>query len=367
MKIAILADPLDGQYAGIHIYTREFINAIIQYDKLNEYILIRQKKSIEYPQLQQVVVPNLPVYTGFQVLRLFFIFPIILRKLKVDAVLEPAHFGPFNLPKRIKRITVIHDLTPILFPELHRFYSQTLQRIFLQGILKKADLILTNSDHTSRDTIAFCQSTQDKIKRIYLGKDEQFTPTACSKTIDKFDLERPYFLSVGTIEPRKNLLLLLSAYEQFRRSGKERVRLLVVGKRGWKAQAIMNELENHPFKEDIKVLGYVNREELPVLYSKTLALIYPSIYEGFGLPVLEAMSCGAPCILSDSSSLPEVGGDAACYFKHTDSKKLFALMKEIFQDKQLRNSMRKKSLEQAAKFSWNAYAEAFVKAIETLK
>ncbi|MCF6341738.1 MAG: glycosyltransferase [Bacteroidales bacterium] len=199
MKIAILADPLDGQYAGIHVYTRELIDALNQFDKKNEYVLVRQKKGAEFPGMKQVVVPNFPVYTGFQVLRVFFLFPLILRKLKVDAVVEPAHFGPFNLPKRMKRITVIHDLTPIKFPGLHRFYSQALQRIFLRGILKRAHLILTNSENTSRDTLEFYPGSEKKIKRIYLGKEDIFKPDFHSETISKFGLDEPYFLFVGTI------------------------------------------------------------------------------------------------------------------------------------------------------------------------
>ena len=367
MKIAILADPLDGQYAGIHIYTRELINALAQYDKKNEYILIRQKHGNEYPGVKQIAVPNLPVYTGFQVLRLFFIFPVILRKLKVDAVVEPAHFGPFNLPKRMKRITVIHDLTPIKFPELHRFYSQTLQRFFLKGILKRAHLILTNSDNTSRDTTANYPDASKKIKRIYLGKDVLFKPTFHPGTINKFGLNQPYFLFVGTIEPRKNLLVLLKAFTAFRREAKDPVKLIIAGKRGWKAEPEMEALAKHPFKNDIIIAGYVAREELPVLYTKTLAFIYPSKYEGFGLPVLEAMACGAPCIISGSSSLPEVGGSAAQYFDPTDSEELCSLMIDVSGNEEKRSEMEKKSLEQAEKFSWKKYAEEFIDAIETLK
>ncbi|MCF6171093.1 MAG: glycosyltransferase family 4 protein [Bacteroidales bacterium] len=366
MKIAILADPLDGQYAGIHVYTRELIDALNQFDKKNEYVLVRQKKGAEFPGMKQVVVPNFPVYTGFQVLRVFFLFPLILRKLKVDAVVEPAHFGPFNLPKRMKRITVIHDLTPIKFPGLHRFYSQALQRIFLRGILKRAHLILTNSENTSRDTLEFYPGSEKKIKRIYLGKEDIFKPDFHSETISKFGLDEPYFLFVGTIEPRKNLLVLLKAYTAFRQAVRKPVRLIIAGQLGWKAEPEMEALAQHPFKNDIVITGYVKREELPVLYTNARAFIYPSKYEGFGLPVLEAMACGAPCLVSDSSSLPEVGGEAALYFSPADSDKLCSLMIAVNADEGKRDEMRKRSLGQAEKFSWKKCAEEFMDAIETL-
>lgn len=366
MRIAILADPLDNQYAGIHVYTKELIRALVKYDKENEYILIRQKNQDDFPGLKQVVVPNYPIYTGFQVLRFFLIFPLILRRLKVDAVLEPAHFGPFNLPRRIKRITVIHDLTPIRFPSLHRWYSQTLQRIFLKGILKRADLIITNSENTSRDVLEYIPECQEKTKRIYLGKDGIYKPENLPAVIEKYNLTHPYFLFTGTLEPRKNLLVLLQAYTKFRNYSKRNIGLIIVGKTGWKADDILAALDQHPYRNDIQRLGYVERDELPTIYSHALALIYPSIYEGFGLPVLEAMACGTPCILSNSSSLPELGGNAALYFDPKDSETLTKLMIQLETDPVLQKEMKKKSLRQAELFSWRSYAEEFIKLTKKL-
>jgi len=150
MKIAIIADPLDNQSAGVHTYTRQLVRSIAEFDTENEYILIREKKDPNLP-FEQIAIPNIHLPIGFSAFRLFFIIPLILRFKKIDAVLEPAHFGPFNLPKRIKRITMIHDLTPIIFPQYHRYHSQILQRIFLRRILRKADMILSNSQNTSKD------------------------------------------------------------------------------------------------------------------------------------------------------------------------------------------------------------------------
>ncbi|MCD4729563.1 MAG: glycosyltransferase family 4 protein [Bacteroidales bacterium] len=367
MRIAILADPLDNQYAGIHIYTKELIRALIHVDKANEYILIRQKRDNDFPELKQIIVPNLPLYTGFQIFRFFLIFPIIAQRLKVDAVVEPAHFGPFNLPKKIKRITVIHDLTPIKFPELHRYYSQTLQRVFLKKILKKADLIITNSNNTSQDVIEFLPGSEEKVKRIYLGKEKLFKPCKQEKTIEKYNLNKPYFLFTGTLEPRKNILVLLSAFDAFRNLTNLNVKLIIVGKKGWKSEPVMDALKNHPYKNDIQLLGYVPRQDLPTLYTNAIAFIYPSIYEGFGLPVLEAMACGTPCILSNSSSLPEVGGDAALYFNVHNTSELAEKMKILVEDINLRKEMKQKSLIQASRFSWDLYAMEFSKTIEKLK
>ncbi len=367
MRIAILADPLDNQYAGIHIYTKELISALLRVDKINEYVLIRQKRNDDFPEVKQIIVPNLPIYTGFQIIRFFIIFPIIARRLKIDAVVEPAHFGPFNLPKRIKRITVIHDLTPIKFPELHRYYSQTLQRVFLKKILKKANLIITNSNNTTKDVIEFLPGSEEKVKRIYLGKEDTFKPSRQKEIIEKYNLNDQYFLFTGTLEPRKNIIILLNAFEKFKDSTDIQVKFIIVGKKGWKSEPIMDAIENHPYKNDIQLLGYVPRQDLPTLLTCAIALVYPSIYEGFGLPVLEAMACGTPCILSRTSSLPEVGGNAALYFDFRSSDDLFEKLTLLASNEGKRGEMSEKSIKQSEKFSWEKCAGEFVKSLENIE
>ncbi len=366
MRIVILADPLDNQSAGIHIYTKEMVKALLKYDTQNEYILIRQKKKDDFSGVEQYVIPNFPKIILYPTFRLFVIIPLFLRKLKADAVLEPAHFGPFNLPKKIKRITIIHDLTPILFPHLHRFHSQLLQKIFLEHILKQADLIISNSKNTNDDINMQYPFTKGKVKCIYLGKNDDFRRSEKADVITKFNLEEHYFLSVGTIEPRKNLLTLLEAFETFRDKNEDFFKLIIVGKKGWKTKKFFSALKKHPYRKDIYIVGYVSTEELTVLYSKATALIYPSFYEGFGLPVLEAMSCGTACIVSNSSSLPEVGGDAVEYFDPANSDELSSTMLELCKNTKKRQVMSEKSLNQAAKFSWKTYAERFIVAVRNL-
>ncbi|MCB0806059.1 MAG: glycosyltransferase family 4 protein, partial [Bacteroidales bacterium] len=262
-RIVILADPLDNQYAGIHIYTREMIRSVTEPDRKNEYILIREKKSDDFPHLRQIAVPNLPLWTGYQAMRFFVIFPTIILKLKPDIVIEPAHFGPFNLPRTIKRMTIIHDLTPIKFPELHRGYSAMLQRIFLKRILNKAHLILTNSNNTLKDVKEVFPFTGNKLKMIYPGKDRLFKPTDPGEIRKKHKLSEPYFIFVGTIEPRKNLLMLLKSYQKFRAQSSMHVHLVIAGKYGWKSDAFKEALGDCPYCEDIRIMGYVDRNDLP--------------------------------------------------------------------------------------------------------
>ena len=367
MRIVILADPLDNQTAGVHIFTREFIHALVKYDTDNEYILIREKRDESLP-LEQIEVPNIHLPIGFGALRLFFIIPLIVRRLKPDVVLEPAHFGPFNLPERIKRITVIHDLTPIIFPQFHRWHSQILQKIFLGRILKNADIVLTNSENTSQDVENYYPVTKGKVVSGLLGKEELYQPTQSREYLEQRQINFPYFLFVGTIEPRKNLLVLLEAFADYKKKDKEDTKLILIGGNGWKSESFLEALEQHPNRSDIIRPGYVEKQYLPELYTHCKAFIYPSLYEGFGLPILEAMACGAIVITSDISSMPEVGGEAALYINPSLSSSLLMQMEIVSNLNADEVADRKeKSITQAGKFSWEKFALHFKENLKSLK
>jgi glycosyltransferase involved in cell wall biosynthesis len=360
VKIAILADPLDTQYAGIHIYTRELVRALVSAGSAHSFVIVRSRKRNEFPGAEELVVPVIKQIPGQQSLRLFLQIPLKLARMGVDLVIEPSHFGPFNLPKRIRRVTVIHDITPILFPKLHVFHSQLLQRIFLPGIMRRADHIITNSDYTTQDLNRHFPLSKGKTIRAYPGREAIFRPVDQPGIPAKYGIHGPYFLYVGTIEPRKNLTVLLAAYKIFRQEHSQAAHLVIVGKRGWKSEAFFDELESNPFRQDIHLPGYVAREDLPALYSHAEAFVYPSVYEGFGLPVLEAMSCETACILSDRTSLPEVGGDAAIYFDPEDPRMLAAHLIRMVEEKDLRRRLAAAGLERAKTFSWESTARTIL-------
>ena len=365
MKLAILADPLDNQRAGVHVFTKELINAIIALGKADQLLLIREKID-ENLKVEQIAIPNIHLPIGFASLRLFFIVPYILRKHKIDAVFEPAHFGPFNLPKKIKRITMIHDLTPILLPQYHRWHSQILQRLFLKSILKNTDWILTNSRHTQNDVQKVFPFAKGKTSYIHLGKHSSFKPTQQADRLKQLGIHSPYFMYVGTIEPRKNLLTLLKSFEIFCTDNKA-VDLVIVGQLGWKSEAFKAALKNHPFRDRIHLTGFVAFSDLPILYTHSIALIYPSEYEGFGLPIIEALACGTQVIAAHNSSLIEIGEEAAIFFETHNSKDLCEKMLYA-QDVNMKFSEKEfnKRIKHATKFSWNRCAELFLKKVSEI-
>lgn len=367
MRIAILGDALDLQYAGVHVYLRGLLNALAEADRENEYLLVRPRPGGDFENMRELIVPIRPGIPGHQYLRALTAMPRRLAGEGVDVVVEPAHFGPFRLPERVKRVTVIHDLTPVLFPQFHPIQSSVVHKIVLPGILKRADGIVANSRHTQSDIEKFYPVSKGKISVVLPGREAIFRPVQEAVVLKKYGIRQPYLLCVGTLEPRKNLTALLEAYEQFRRATGQAVQLVLAGKDGWKNGPFFEALRRSPFRSDIVLTGYTERSELPVLCSMARLFVYPSLYEGFGLPALEAMACGAPVLLSNASSLPEVGGDAAGYFDPGDVDGLSKKLAELLGDERKLQKMSELSLAQAEKFNWRRSAEAFVSLMKKLK
>lgn len=360
MRIAILADPIDNQFAGVHVYTREMVNALMRHNPGHQLILVRERHDPSLQGVGQIIVPNTRWPVGFASLRLLVIVPWLLRRAKADVVVEPAHFGPFNLAKKIKRVTIIHDLTPILFPHYHRIHSSLLQRIFLPGILKRAWRIIANSENTANDLCRVYPVVCNRVVKIYPGVREDLM---VSKESPGDENQKQYFLFVGTIEPRKGLLTLLEAYRLYREKTNNATRLVIAGSKGWKCKSFFRQHEKHPFKSDIIIQGYIPDPELISLYKNALALIYPSEYEGFGFPVLEAMHLGTPVIATRCSSLPEVAGESALFVEPGDSAGLSLAMETLAADPALRHQLSVKGKRQAEGFSWERFAREFYRVI----
>lgn len=370
MRIGIIADPIDNQSAGVHVYTKEMVLSLIKQDRVNEYIIIRQKKGEEidksYTHVKEIVVANSSLPIGYASLRLFFIIPYILRREKVDIVIEPAHFGPFNLPKKIKRITVIHDLTPILFPEWHRWHSGVLQKIFLPHILKKTNYVLTNSLTTERELHRIYPFTKSKTWMIYPGFKNLVAVNNEDKFIEKYRSSTDsYFLFVGTLEPRKNLSLLLDAYSIYKTKSNSTTQLIIAGGKGWKNEAFYERLNQHPNKADILITGFISNEELSFLYQHALAFVYPSQYEGFGFPVIEAMSAGTQVITTANTSMDEITSPYAITFRNNDTADLAAKMMQIA-TLNLDSSKIKDLIILAKKYDWFKFANKLIEKIQLI-
>lgn len=313
MKIVILADSISTQSSGIHYYGVQFVERLLRDFPNNDYHLIASKK-LEQFDIPQTIIPlkAFPLHLRF---RQIFSIPKAVKKLNPDHVIELAHFGPFRLDTKIKRTTVIHDLTPIYFPAYHSSFSHWMHKLLMPGIIKKADSIIVNSSLTKEDVIKFQASANSKLNTIFPDID---IPNSTQKAKHA---QGKYLLTVGTIEPRKNYKLLIDAFKSIGDKDKE-VKLVIVGKMGWKMDGFQSLIDQHPHKDRIIITGFVTREELWSYYENARAFVFTSNYEGFGIPVLEACYHGLPLLLSDVPTSIEIAEDAAIYFNKENTSEL---------------------------------------------
>ncbi|MFH1620163.1 MAG: glycosyltransferase family 1 protein [bacterium] len=279
--------------------------------------------------------------------------PWKLRKLKAGVLLSPNHEALFLSP--CPQVVVIHDLLPLLFsdsyPKLRYYYRHVLPRL-----LRRADAIVSVSHNTRQDIIRHYQLPPAKITVIYSGVDQtRFHPQVSASKADE-----PYILFVGNQYPYKNIVRLIETFAGLVQDGFTH-RLLLAGENHPRHFPELRRLVMESGLDDrVRFLGYVPEKELPRLYSEAELFVLPSLYEGFGLPVLEAMACGCPVALAQSSSLPEVGGEAGCYFNPTDVPDIRSKLAELLRNPDRRRRMVEAGYEQARKFRWEKTAGSYI-------
>jgi glycosyltransferase involved in cell wall biosynthesis len=265
------------------------------------------------------------------------------------------------LPVReIATVLTVHDLTYRNLPQYHSRANRLYLNAAMPLYCRRADRIVVDSEHTRRDLIAAYHLPAEKIAVVYPALNSRFQPAAAAE-IERvradYHLPDRYLLFVGTIEPRKNLTRLLQAFESLYQE-KLTDGLVIIGKRGWLCDEFFAALEQSPAKAAVIFPGFIADADLPALYTGAQAFAFPSLYEGFGYPPLEALACGTPVASSDSSSLPEVGGDAVLYFDPLDVASQTAALRRLLTDRDLQLDLRRRGRLQAAKFSWERTAEA---------
>lgn len=275
-------------------------------------------------------------------------------------------FSPYYpIPKHrpCKGVFTIHDLIPLKHPEW--FPSPSTKDFFENNIregVKHADHILADSHSTKNDIIECFKTNPDKITVVHLAADERFynaKKTDGALTVNKKTIQSPYLLSVCTLEPRKNLLKTIEAYNLLRKSVKasKSLKLVLVGALGWNYETLLEAIKKSPYAEDIVVTGYITEGELAQLYANAKAFVYASLYEGFGLPVLEAMASGVPVVTAKNSSLIEVGADAVIYQDPHSAQSIAEGIELAIYDSSTRQGCMDKGKKQAKSFSWEKTAD----------
>lgn len=256
---------------------------------------------------------------------------------------------------RARTVFTLHDLIFEIFPEHHKRYNHTFLKLMMPRFLRAADAIICVSDWTRRDAERLYGIDPARMTVIYEAADTRYQPTRDEEVLAavraRYALPEQFILHVGTIEPRKNLNTLLAAFAALK-GDFPRLKLVLVGKKGWLYEPFFAKLAASGLESEVIFPGFVAEEDLPRLYQLATVFAFPSVYEGFGLPPLEALACGTPVVCSNASSLPEVVGDAGLLVPPTDTAWLTAALRRVLSDADLRRDLQQRGPTRAAHFSW---------------
>jgi glycosyltransferase involved in cell wall biosynthesis len=366
VRVAIDYTAAVNQSAGIGRFVRSLIGALSDLDGDTSYLLLHAAPNglveARFPSGKNFVRRELKFtqrYLDIAWHRLKLPLPVDLITGPVDVF----HSPDFVLPpvRRARTLLTVHDLAFLLYPECaDESLREYLERAVPRSV-RRADFVVADSENTRNDVICLLGARPERVEVVPGGVDPMFRPVEDEQQLasfrERFELgDQPFILSVGVIEPRKNHRLLFQAYELLRERRKVPHRLVVVGRRGWLWEDAIAQAERSAFRDDIIFLGFVPDEDLPTMYSAASVFAFPSLYEGFGLPPLEAMACGTPVVVSKSSSLPEVVGEAGLQVDAQDPDGLAAALELLILDEPLRADLRRRGIERAATFSWSAAA-----------
>jgi len=369
MKIGFDVSQTAENKAGCGFFADQLIQHLVQKDQVNDYMLYpvfynyRSSKYKEATRPQKSNVKLMFADSSFgQVIRLWDNLKIDRNKLLGSPDL--IHANNFSCPKDVdaKKIVTVYDMSFLDCPE---FTTEENRIVCFSGVFDAsiyADHIITISQSSKKAFLKyFPHYPEERISVVYLGNRASLSNRVNTKTLDrtmhKLSLKEKFWLSVGTVEPRKNYELLFKAYARFISDSSDNFPLYIAGGKGWLESDIGRMVESLGIKDSVKFLGYVSDDELSVLYTKCYAFIYPSFYEGFGLPVLEAMSCGAPIICSKTTSLPEIVEDAGVFIDPFSVNSLVDAMVRVKENEHLRENLKSRAINQCQKFSWDNAAE----------
>ena len=281
---------------------------------------------------------------------------------KCDIYWQP-NFIPLPSIKAKKVVTTVHDFSFILHRDYHpKERIEHFENHFFQSI-NLSDLIITGSNYSKKEILDRLDFKEHQVKVIYHGLNHNLFRCYEDIKLD-FDLPKKFILSVGSIEPRKNLLGLLKAYNLLDDKTKDEYKLVLVGFKGWQNRELMQEIEKN--KTHIDYLGFISDEELAKVYNLATCFIFPSFYEGFGLPILEAMACATPVISSNTTSMPEVGGDAVLYCDPNNLEDIKENLHTLLHDEVLQKDMIEKGLKRVQNFTWENSAKEHIKVFKEL-
>ena len=358
MKIGVNGRFLIAKQTGVQRAASNLVRALIAIDRENEYIIFtgdvqKDNPDWDYPN---VTVVGSYIREGNSFRNHWweqFVLPKLAKKYRVDVLHSPANMAP--LFYRGVSVVHIHDLCFVVNPQWYSYLFHSVYNIVIPRLAKKATRVITNSNNSRNDLLQFCRIDANKVNLIYWAVDSRFSPLP-EPDVPKIDFPKEgYILYVGSLEPRKNISTLIKAYQKLRTDFPEiKTKLILIG--GESPLFADVRLKIKRWEEDVIFKGYVEDKCLREYYRNAMVVAYPSFYEGFGLPPLEAMASGAPVVTSLTSSIPEVVGDAALMVSPFDYQQLAQTLSKVILSEELREHMSRAGLEQVKKFNWSRVA-----------
>jgi glycosyltransferase involved in cell wall biosynthesis len=390
MRIGIdartILNPEKGEAIGAGHYTYQLIRNLLELDTENEYVLffdfhVREK------DIKKFTKPNVKIkFYPFSDYKKYLpgayseiLGTATLAKEKLDVLHATSPHSRIPVGYRGKCVVTFHDLSIYKIPQCYPKISNAKERAVYNLMSGKADKIIAVSESTKKDVEEIFKIPSEKIKVIYSGLDKRFFEESKAdnrKVLEKYGITKKYILFLGTLEPSKNIDRLLEAFAKFKEklnpptngnSSKFDYQLVLAGKRGWLSKQYLRIIKDLGISKDVIFTGYVIGDELVPLFKNSQFFVMPSLYEGFGMTVLEAFATGTPAIISKVSSLPEIAQDAAYYVNPVNTQEISEAMIKFSQDENLRNEYRNKGLEQVKKFDWQKTARETLEVYKSFK
>ena len=365
MRILFDISPAVHRHGGLGRYASELLRALLQIDRANDYHAFYSK--LGAGEQVDPALDRLPAHTLGLPAKPWRMGVLLaeLAHIPMDTWLPPCdlfHATEHLLPplQRAGSVFTIHDLIFLRFPEYHLPLNRWYLSLMLPRFLRRADALIAVSENTKRDVVKLMQIPPDKITVIYEGVNPAYKPlddrAARDRVREKYNLPAEYILCFATLEPRKNLLTLLDAYHALLARDQAVPALVLAGRKGWLYQPIFARVHELGLEDRVHFTDWVAEQDAPVIMNMASVFVFPSLYEGFGLPPLEAMACGTPLICSNASSLPEVVGAGGLLFEPRDVGALANALARVLADAELRAQLRGRGIEQARKFTWERAA-----------
>lgn len=383
MKIGIDIRCLsEGRRTGVEEYSLNLLEKILKEDSDNKYVLFLnswKKPKLEIDFLKNHKNVELKISRFPNKILNFFLWYFDWPKLDkliggVDVFFMP-NLNFVALSPKVKLILTVHDLSFEYYPETFS-WKRRLWHIFInpQKIIRRADKVLAVSDSTRNDLIGFYKINPAKVETVYNGVGEVFgridrNDPRLLKIKEKYALPFNFILFLGTFEPRKNIGGIVRAYERMRQEGGsqlEKYKLVIAGSEGWKSAKLKREIKKSSLAKDIYQVKFIDEEDKVFVYNLAALFVYPSFFEGFGLPPLEAIKCGVPVIVSDNSSMVETVGEAGILTDAFSADEIALAMKEFLIDKELKKEFYPAGIRQAQKFTWTKAAKKFLEIVKKI-